>query len=317
MSNSDTFSPCSSQDIENENKEYWQKDEEVKECPKCHRSFNFVRRRSHCRSCGKIFCHDCNCHKIDLPKSFKWNGLQRVCDSCYLYLMNLETKKAGIITAKPDFEKVQQELFQEIEQILRVDESKWKETRNIKGITIEKLHLNDSNLYCFRTTVIINAPPNLTWNIYGRDELWNNWQTEANITILEQIAHNAHVIYITHRLPIVDNRDSCLYSFWRRGTFHDPTVPDTMCLFSRSINHPACPPSKQHVRCFCYVSFTTIEPYHSVGGTQTKLTSVLHFDPCGLIPAFFVNIALSLAIDSIEKMRSWIEKHQNEYPSLF
>ena len=58
---------------------------------------------------------------------------------------------------------------------------------------------------------------------------------------------------------------------------------------------------------------TTIEPVVKDGKTQSKLTSYLHFDPRGLIPAFFVNSALSMAVDSIDRMRSWIEKHGPEY----
>jgi rabenosyn-5 len=38
----------------------WVADQDVPLCPTCGRSFNFTRRRHHCRVCGAIMCHQCS-----------------------------------------------------------------------------------------------------------------------------------------------------------------------------------------------------------------------------------------------------------------
>lgn len=38
----------------------WVADQDVPLCPTCGRSFNFTRRRHHCRVCGAIMCHPCS-----------------------------------------------------------------------------------------------------------------------------------------------------------------------------------------------------------------------------------------------------------------
>lgn len=41
-------------------KEFWMPDEQCKECYKCHKPFNVLRRRHHCRICGKKYQGDLN-----------------------------------------------------------------------------------------------------------------------------------------------------------------------------------------------------------------------------------------------------------------
>lgn len=58
----------------------WQKDEEVNECAECAAPFNFINRRHHCRSCGRIFCNDCL-----YPETYlNYAEPQLVCDECSL-----------------------------------------------------------------------------------------------------------------------------------------------------------------------------------------------------------------------------------------
>ncbi|CAO3681669.1 unnamed protein product [Rhizopus stolonifer] len=75
----------------------WELDRHASECRQCHRRFNFLIRRHHCRRCGQIVCDKCSSHRIRLPAEeiiedpmiassqypFLATQTQRVCDSCY------------------------------------------------------------------------------------------------------------------------------------------------------------------------------------------------------------------------------------------
>jgi len=65
----------------------WVSDDLAKNCAKCSLAFTVFNRKHHCRHCGKIFCSRCSQKKIPLPK-FGFAEPQRVCDWCYLKLMN-------------------------------------------------------------------------------------------------------------------------------------------------------------------------------------------------------------------------------------
>lgn len=60
----------------------WVPDSDAKACNDCGLGFTVVRRRHHCRACGRVFCGDCSQKRIKLP-SFGYNSDQRVCDECY------------------------------------------------------------------------------------------------------------------------------------------------------------------------------------------------------------------------------------------
>lgn len=59
----------------------WQSDANCKNCSHCGIEFSLLTRKHHCRACGKIFCHGCTPHKIELPGILS-KELQRVCESC-------------------------------------------------------------------------------------------------------------------------------------------------------------------------------------------------------------------------------------------
>uniref|UniRef100_H3AW40 FYVE-type domain-containing protein n=1 Tax=Latimeria chalumnae TaxID=7897 RepID=H3AW40_LATCH len=60
----------------------WIPDGACSECMSCKTPFTLVRRRHHCRNCGRIFCSRCSSHMAPLP----WYGQMkpvRVCTHCY------------------------------------------------------------------------------------------------------------------------------------------------------------------------------------------------------------------------------------------
>ncbi|GFO05208.1 lateral signaling target protein 2 homolog [Plakobranchus ocellatus] len=62
----------------------WVPDEESTECMSCQVPFSFVRRRHHCRNCGKIFCSRCSSNFVPLPH-FGQEKCVRVCNRCFMF----------------------------------------------------------------------------------------------------------------------------------------------------------------------------------------------------------------------------------------
>ncbi|CCD68425.1 Lateral signaling target protein 2 [Caenorhabditis elegans] len=65
----------------------WVPDEDCEQCTACSMPFNFVRRRHHCRNCGRIFCHKCSCNTISIPEH-GYDRKVRVCNLCYVHRLN-------------------------------------------------------------------------------------------------------------------------------------------------------------------------------------------------------------------------------------
>ncbi|XP_041049316.1 lateral signaling target protein 2 homolog isoform X2 [Carcharodon carcharias] len=62
----------------------WIADSACNQCMSCKAPFTIIRRRHHCRNCGKIFCSRCSSHSAPLP----WYGQMkpvRVCTHCYTF----------------------------------------------------------------------------------------------------------------------------------------------------------------------------------------------------------------------------------------
>jgi len=65
----------------------WIPDSMAPLCMGCGAAFSLVKRRHHCRSCGRVFCAKCSPNQVPLPRY----GIQkavRVCNRCYIYYMN-------------------------------------------------------------------------------------------------------------------------------------------------------------------------------------------------------------------------------------
>ncbi|XP_013394476.1 arrestin domain-containing protein A-like, partial [Lingula anatina] len=59
----------------------WVEDNEVSACKICSNKFNQLRRKHHCRQCGRVLCSKCCSQKVPLPQL----GLpdpERVCEVC-------------------------------------------------------------------------------------------------------------------------------------------------------------------------------------------------------------------------------------------
>lgn len=62
----------------------WIPDVQAPKCMSCGSNFTVMKRRHHCRNCGKVFCARCSSNSVPLPKYGLVKPV-RVCNKCFLY----------------------------------------------------------------------------------------------------------------------------------------------------------------------------------------------------------------------------------------
>ena len=65
---------------------FWIPDDDAPNCQECGQKFTVIRRRHHCRACGRVLCAPCCHHKAPLP--YMDYKEARVCGPC-LHLIQL------------------------------------------------------------------------------------------------------------------------------------------------------------------------------------------------------------------------------------
>lgn len=70
--------------VEVESPPPWIPDDMAPRCMSCEAVFTVVRRRHHCRNCGKVFCARCSSNSVPLPRYGHVKPV-RVCNRCFLY----------------------------------------------------------------------------------------------------------------------------------------------------------------------------------------------------------------------------------------
>jgi len=71
----------------------WEPDKAVSRCPHCSLVFVFpVKRRHHCRNCGKVVCQMCSQHSLPLPKYGFYRPV-RVCSKCFTASQKQKSEK--------------------------------------------------------------------------------------------------------------------------------------------------------------------------------------------------------------------------------
>lgn len=72
----------------------WIPDESAPHCMSCQSVFTVVRRRHHCRNCGKVFCGRCSANTVPLPRYGHVKPV-RVCNRCFMYVGILSFKSCS------------------------------------------------------------------------------------------------------------------------------------------------------------------------------------------------------------------------------
>lgn len=72
------------EEVQDDRPPVWIPDIEAPRCMSCKANFTVVKRRHHCRNCGKVFCSRCSSNNVPLPK-FGHVKPVRVCNKCFIY----------------------------------------------------------------------------------------------------------------------------------------------------------------------------------------------------------------------------------------
>lgn len=83
-SNTNGINQASSSENEFDRPPIWIPDVEAPKCMSCSANFTVVKRRHHCRNCGKVFCARCSSNSVPLPKYGHFKPV-RVCNKCFMY----------------------------------------------------------------------------------------------------------------------------------------------------------------------------------------------------------------------------------------
>ncbi|KAI8805728.1 hypothetical protein BJ742DRAFT_819778 [Cladochytrium replicatum] len=75
----------------------WIPDAAAPHCMSCRREFTFLRRRHHCRHCGRVVCHDCSTGTFVKSTSERDIAL-RACDTC---CDRIEREQVGVVVNNP------------------------------------------------------------------------------------------------------------------------------------------------------------------------------------------------------------------------
>ncbi|XP_014241628.1 lateral signaling target protein 2 homolog [Cimex lectularius] len=76
----------------------WVPDQAAPSCMYCTSPFTVVRRRHHCRNCGKVFCARCSSNSVPLPRYGHLKPV-RVCNRCFIYQVTPFSLETNIRTA--------------------------------------------------------------------------------------------------------------------------------------------------------------------------------------------------------------------------
>ncbi|EDQ91985.1 uncharacterized protein MONBRDRAFT_31115 [Monosiga brevicollis MX1] len=313
----------------------WEEDTNVKNCVGCDVKFSMMKRKHHCRACGRIFCDTCSPHKDELPESFDMKGPQRTCDMCHLNLekcfwarsrrmsktegessssnlpgwfpqLRLDADPAA--ADRPDVPTVHAELMQKLKDLCSEPEDHWARKFDKKGVKLDVKKMKDSALVVVRCEMQVDASLGKVIAIYNDKSLWGSWQPDMlKCQTLETINEDAEYIYVLYKVPVLDNRDVCIYSAWINGTVNDPQAKGAKSLISTSVGHPLGTSVRGTVRAKINLGLAQFVASEKDGRPHTTITSYFHTDPRGIIPPRIVNSAIGKTVDQMAQMIKFME----------
>lgn len=285
---------------------------------KCGKSFGILRHKYPCKACGKTFCNSCSARTIALPHYYGYGEEpQRACSDCYFALaeMHLEKEGASAGPKESEFEDLEEDLVCRVRDFVANHGDRWKVKHDKKGVTIASATVEDSDFHSVRSSTVIKCEPEHALRVYTTKALWKEWQPEMteckNLGVQSSAA--TELIYVIYRMPVIQNRDACMFSVTRTGVVlsgaDQEQKPNSYFIAATSVDHPLAPHADKFVRCKIHLSYTTFTPVVGDDGqVHTAFESIAHVDPGGKVPAQVVNATLSRAIDQIAAMRDVMEK---------
>ncbi len=130
---------------------------------------------------------------------------------------------------------------------------------------------------------------------------WARWTPDATFTEVERVSPAAAVLHVAYKLPVISDRDVCIYEAALPGRPGDGDAAECYTAVAMSIEHPHCPKHRGVVRARLLISVTVFEPAE---GGSTRITSYQHADPRGVIPASVVNACITRGKTQLKEMRA-------------
>ena len=122
-------------------------DSEVSKCQLCGSEFTFVKRRHHCRKCGKCICGDCSLGKMPFSNS---SQEEKVCNTCYNeYMISIGKPNKVIQTKKvKKGEKNEEKVEEKSEGVVssEVSEANDNENKEKTNEIKEEVHENKEKI---------------------------------------------------------------------------------------------------------------------------------------------------------------------------
>eukprot|EP00037_Helgoeca_nana_P033996 m.420160 g.420160 ORF g.420160 m.420160 type:complete len:373 (-) comp32252_c0_seq1:249-1367(-) len=214
----------------------------------------------------------------------------------------------------PDYAEIESELATKATDIEKLPEDQWTETANKKGVKVSTFKQSDSKLLIVKTFVTVGSTLENVLNTYNTKSEWGNWQPDMKVCKTIEILEGANelslpikeIMYASYRVPVLSNRDVCLFGQRYMGTPSNRGEKGVATSLSMSMAHPSCPAVKGQVRGCLNVGLTYFREVD--GGKACSVTSVLHMDPRGMIPPSLINTMAAHTVTSIVDMKEYIEK---------
>ena len=123
------------------------------------------------------------------------------------------------------------------------------------------------------------------------------------------------VINARYAVPLIDDRDTCVFTLLLDRTPLDPEGvlgAPCWCVCATSIEHPLVPRLRGVERAEVLISVIILEPRREEGGAEggdaegCQITSIVHSDPKGQVPAAIVNQALGSSHQTLAAMKRYM-----------
>jgi len=197
----------------------WVNSSLILQCQSCHREFNILYRKHHCRTCGRVFCYSCCNHYVDIPEGFihipeedssyaHWITKTKrqlfnldsnfVCTECYTKITNINNT-VSIIETRDKSIKL------ELEHIIKICEFLDLESLfNISSVSRGWHNVSIHYLSKFRAIQYKN--PLCLYNEWETNIIWNSkeYYTEHSCLILCLIKSSLQKYYLTRNPDLIN-----------------------------------------------------------------------------------------------------------------
>lgn len=204
----------------------------------------------------------------------------------------------------PNFEAVHAAALRAMAEMVAQPAEGWDVRYAKNGISIAVQKAENSKLYMIRSDVVVALPVARTHALYTHTGTWSEWTPDAQFTEIERVSEAAAVLHVLYKIPVISDRDVCIYQAALAGKPGDPAAADCHTAVAMSIEHPRCPKQSGVVRARLLISVTAFEAH----GDGTRITSWQHADPRGIVPASVVNACLTRGKAQLKTMRAVMEQ---------